>query len=142
VAPGHNTPSQDTRPAIGKNIADKANRDGMAERFPAAVQTTIAVARARILYAEALRTALARSLVQTAKHHAAQTLSRLHPIPGIGQILSRVWLYARHQSDRCPRVQDCASSGRLVTGRKASGGTRLGTSGKKNRPCAPHMGLV
>ena len=40
-------------------------------------------------------------------------------------------VYEIHQIERCPRVQAFASSGRLVTCRKASGGKRLGTSGKK-----------
>jgi hypothetical protein len=41
-----------------------------------------------------------------------------------------VWLYAIHRIERFPRVQDCASSCRLVKCRKESGGTRVGTSGK------------
>jgi hypothetical protein len=35
-----------------------------------------------------------------------------------------------HQIDRCPSVQDFASDARLVKCSKASGGKRLGTSGK------------
>jgi transposase len=41
-----------------------------------------------------------------------------------------VLLYAIHQIDRFPRVQDFASYARLVKCRKESGGKRLGTSGK------------
>jgi transposase len=51
-------------------------------------------------------------------------------VPGIGKILSRVLRYAIHQIERCPSVQDFASSCRLVQCAKASGGKRLGTSGK------------
>jgi hypothetical protein len=41
---GPHTNSQDNLPDIGKNIASKANREGVAERFhDPAVQTTIAV---------------------------------------------------------------------------------------------------
>jgi hypothetical protein len=130
-------------PEIDTKLAYNANRTGVAERFDeAAVHKTIAVDLALITSDDARRKDLELSILQTAKPHDAQTLYRLHTRPGSGTILSLVWLDDMHQIDRFPRVQDCASSGRLVTGRKASGGTRLGTSGKKNRPCAPHMGLV
>jgi hypothetical protein len=52
----------------------------------------------------------------------------VHTVPGIGNILSLVLLYAIHAMDRLPRVQDFASYGRLVTCAKASAGKRLGTS--------------
>jgi hypothetical protein len=52
-------------------------------------------------------------------------------VPGLGPILSLVLRYEIHPIDRCPRVQDFASYGRLVKGAKASGGKRLGTSGHK-----------
>jgi Transposase IS116/IS110/IS902 family len=52
-------------------------------------------------------------------------------VPGIGTILSLVWLDDIHQLERFPRVQDFASSGRLVTCAKASGGKRVGTAGNK-----------
>ena len=68
--------------------------------------------------------------MQTAKQHEAHTLSLLQTVPGIGTILSLVLLYAIHDMDRFPRVQDFASYGRLGTCAKESGGTRLGTSGK------------
>ena len=43
LAPVQHTHSQDTLPGLGKNSADKANREGLAERFPApAVQQSIA----------------------------------------------------------------------------------------------------
>jgi transposase len=69
--------------------------------------------------------------LNTAKHHDAHTLSLLQTIPGIGNILSLVLLYAMHQSDRVPSGPACASYCRLVTCRKASGGKRVGTSGTK-----------
>jgi transposase len=55
----------------------------------------------------------------------------LQTVPGIGTILSLVLLYEIHDIHRFPRVQDFASYCRLVNCRKESGGTRLGTSGKK-----------
>ena len=69
--------------------------------------------------------------MNTAKPHEAHPLSLLQTIPGIGNILSLVVLYAMHQSDRVTSGQACASDGRLVTCRKASGGNRVGTSGTK-----------
>ena len=75
--------------------------------------------------------ALALSLLTTAQQHDAHTLSRLHTVPGMGKIRSLVLLYAIHDMDRCPRVQDVASSCRLGKCAKASAGTRVGPSGKQ-----------
>ena len=71
------------------------------------------------------------SILQTAKHHDANTLYLLHTVPGIGKILSLVRLYDMHQIDRFPRAQDFASYCRLVKCAKESAGKRLGTSGTK-----------
>ena len=70
-----------------------------------------------------------RTIVNTAKHHDANTLSLRQTVPGIGTILSLVLLYEIHDIHRFPRVQDFVSSCRLVTCAKASAGKRLGTSG-------------
>ena len=127
-----NTNSQYNLPEIGKKIAYKANRTGVAERFDdAAVQKTIAVDLALITYDDALLKDLELSLLKTAKHHDAHTLYLLHTVPGIGKILSLVLLYEIHDIRRFPSVQDFASYCRLVKCRKASGGKRVGTSGKK-----------
>jgi hypothetical protein len=67
----------------------------------------------------------------TAKHHDANTLYLLQTVPGIGQILSLVWLYEIHDINRFPTVQDFVSYCRLVTCAKESAGKRLGTSGTK-----------
>src|SRR6266403_253444 len=69
------------------------------------------------------------TIVKTAKHHDAHTLSLLQTVPGIGKILSLVRLYDIHDIARFPRVQDVASSCRLVTCARASAGKRSGTSG-------------
>ena len=50
---------------------------------------------------------------------------------GIGKILSLVLLYEIHHIARFPRVQDFASSCRLVKCAKESAGKRSGTSGTK-----------
>jgi transposase len=128
----HNTNSQDNLPAIGKKMAYKANRDGVAERFAeAAVQQTIEVDLARSTSDDALLKDLERSLLNTAKHHDANPLYRLQTVPGIGKLLSLVRRYAIHRIDRFPSVQEFASYARLVKCSKESGGNRLGTSGKK-----------
>jgi transposase len=127
-----NTNSQYNLPEIGKKIAYKANRDGVAERFAeAAVQKTIEVDLALITYYDELLKDLELSLLKTAKHHDANTLYLLHTVPGIGKILSLVLLYEIHCIDRFPSVQEFASYARLVKCSKESGGKRLGTSGKK-----------
>jgi transposase len=105
-----NTNSQYTMPEIGKKIASKANREGVAERFDdAAVQKNSAVDLALITYDDELLRDLELYLVTTAKHHDATTLSLLHTVPGIGKMLRLVLLYEIHRIDRFPSVQEFAS---------------------------------
>jgi len=127
-----NTNSQYNLPAIGKKIAYKANRDGVAERFAdPAVQKSIEVDLALIGYYDALLRDVELSIVKTAKHHDANTLYLLQTVPGIGKILSLVLLYEMHDIERFPRVQDFASYCRLVKCARESAGKRSGTSGNK-----------
>lgn len=127
-----NTNSQYNLPAIGKKIAYKTNRDGVAERFAdPAVQKSIEVDLALITYYDELLRDVELTIVKTAKHHDANTLYLLQTVPGIGKILSLVLLYAIHQINRFPRVQDFASYCRLVKCAKESAGKRSGTSGTK-----------
>jgi transposase len=127
-----NTNSQYNLPAIGKKIAYKANRDGVAERFAdPAVQKSIEVDLALITYYDALLRDVELTIVKTAKHHDANTLYLLQTVPGIGKILSLVLLYEIHDIARFPRVQDFASYCRLVKCAKESAGKRSGTSGAK-----------
>jgi transposase len=93
-------------PEIGKKLAYKANRDGVAERFTdPAVQKSLEGDLALIGHDDSRLTDLERDLVQTAKAHDAQTFSRLRAIPGGGQILALVLRYESHDSRRFPRVQ-------------------------------------
>jgi transposase len=127
-----NTNSQYNLPEIGKKIAYKANREGVAERFDdAAVQKTIEVDLALITYYDELLRDLELAIITTAKKHDANPLYLLQTVPGIGKILSLVLLYEIHDIDRFPRVQDFASYCRLVKCAKESAGNHLGTSGKK-----------
>src|SRR5262252_7959194 len=71
----HHTNSQYNLPAIGKKIAYKANRAGIAERFDdAAVQKTIEVDLALSTYEDELLRDLELSILTTATHHDANTL--------------------------------------------------------------------
>jgi transposase len=126
------TNSQYTLPEIGKKIAYKANRDGVAERFPdPAVQKSIEVDLALIGHYDQLLRDVELSILKTAKQHNAQTLYLLRTVPGIGEILSLVLLYEIHDITRFPRVQDFLSYCRLVKCTKESAGKRYGTSGTK-----------
>ena len=131
---GHiqNTNSQYNLPEIGKKIAYKANRDGIAERFPdPAVQKSIEVDLALIDYYDRLLRDMELTVLKTAKQHDANTLYLLRTVPGIGEILSLVLLYEIHDIQRFPRVQDFVSYCRLVKCAKESAGKRYGTSGTK-----------
>jgi transposase len=128
----HKTTSQYHLAEIGKKLADKAHRAGVAARFPEpAVQKSIAVDLTLIGHDDRLLMDLELALVQTAKAHDAQTFYRRHSIPGIGQILAVVLQYEIHDIHRFPRVQAFGSDCRLVTCAKASAGKRSGTSGTK-----------
>jgi hypothetical protein len=131
---GHvqNTNSQYNLPEIGKKIAYKANRPGVAERFPdPAVQKSIEVDLALIDHDDQLLMDLELHIVRPAKQHDANPLYRRQTVPGIGKMLSLVLRYEIHDIDRFPRGQDFASYCRLVTCAKESAGKRSGTSGKK-----------
>ena len=128
-----NINSQYNLAEIGKKIAYKANRDGVAERFPdPAVQKSIAVDLALLgSYDELLRD-LELHLVTAAKQDRANALYLLRTVPGVGKILSLVLLYEIHDIGRFPRVQDFVSYCRLVQYAKESAGKRDGTSGTKS----------
>jgi transposase len=132
VAHGQHTHRQYHLPAIGKKIASKATRTGVAARFPdPAGPQSIAGALALIASDDRRRRALELSIVQTARHHEATPLSRLQTVPGVGKILRWVLLYELHEIHRFPRVQDCVSACRLVKCATDSAGKRSGTAGKK-----------
>jgi transposase len=125
-----NTHSQYHLPEIGKKLASKANREGVAERFAdPAGQKSIDVDRALITYYDELLRDVNLTLVKPARHQDANTLYRLPTVPGLGKMRSLVPLSAIHEIERCPRGQDCVSSGRQCA--KASAGNRHGTSGSK-----------
>jgi transposase len=121
----HNTNRQYNLPEISKTLAYKANRAGVAERFPEpAVQKSLEVDLALIDIDDRLLTDLELDLVQTAKMHDAQTFSRLRSILGVGQILALVWLDEIHEIPRFPRVQEFVSYSRFVKYANESAGKR------------------
>jgi transposase len=127
-----NTNSQYNLPEIGKKIAYKANRAGVAERFSdPAVQKSIDVDLALLSHYDSLLRDMELSVLTTAKPHHANTLYLLRTVPGIGEILSLVLLYEIHDIHRFPRVQEFASYCRLVKCAKESAGKRYGTGGTK-----------
>jgi transposase len=127
-----NTNSPYNLPEIGKKMAYKANRDGVAARFPdPAVQKSIEVDLALIGHDDQLLRDLELHLLTVTQQHNANTLYLLRTVPGIGKILSLVLLYEIHTIARFPRVQDFVSSCRLVKCARESAGKRYGTSGTK-----------
>jgi transposase len=124
------TNSQYHLPEIGQKIADKANRDGVAERCPApAVQKSIEVDLALIDHDDHVLRDVALCVLTTAKQHDANTRYLRRTVPRIGESLSLVVLDASHDSRRFPRVQAFVSYCRLVKCAKESAGTHDGTSG-------------
>jgi transposase len=127
-----NTNSQYNLPPIGKKLAYKANRGGVAARFPdPAVQKSLAVDLTLLGAYDRLLTELELEIVNTAKAPDAQTFYRLRAIPGVGKILALVLLDEIHAIHRFPRVQECVSSCRLVKCARESAGKRYGTAGAK-----------
>jgi hypothetical protein len=103
---GHieHTNRQYNLPEIGKKIASKANRDGIAERFlEPAVQKSIAVDLALIDHDDGLLRDLELTILKAAKPHDTHTLYLRRTVPGIGEILSLGLLYDIHNIQRFPR---------------------------------------
>jgi transposase len=128
----HNTNSQYNLPEIGKRLANKSNREDVADHFPdPSVRKAIEVDVSLIDHYDQLLGEVALYLTRSAKAHEVQTFARLQSVPGIGQILALVLLSEIQDIARFPRVQDFVSYCRLVQCAKESSGKKLGTSGKK-----------
>jgi hypothetical protein len=79
------------RPELGEKMASKANRGGVAERFPTpAVPQSIAGDLALLGHDDHRRRAVDLAVLTTAKPHDAHTLSRRRPVPGTGELLRLV----------------------------------------------------
>ena len=120
-----NTNHQYNLPEMGKKIAYKANREGVAERFAeGAVQKSIEVDLALIDHYDKLLNDVELYIVNTAKQHDVNAFYRLRSVPGIGKILALVILYEVQDIGRFPRVQDFVSYCRLVKCTKESAGKK------------------
>jgi hypothetical protein len=130
LAPVHKTHAPYPVPASGTHMASQAQRDGGAERCDApAVPQPIAVDLALSPSEDQRLRARDRLSLTTAQPHEAPPLAFGPTVPGLGPILRLVLRDAMPPSERCPRGQDGASSGRLGTWAQAAGGQRWGPAG-------------
>ncbi len=127
-----NTASQYNLAPLGKKIAYKVHRDGVAQHFPdPEVRKSIETNLALLDHYDRLLTDLELHLTRTAKVHDPNAFHRLRSVPGIGKILALVMLYEIHSISRFPRVQDFVSYCRLVKCAKESNGKHYGYAGTK-----------
>jgi hypothetical protein len=141
LAPVQHPQSPSHPPAIGPKSAAQAPRVGGAEHCADPAGPHRSAGDLALLTADAaLRRAVARPSVPTARPHDAQTRSRRPTVPGLGTILSLGLRDALHALHRFPRVQALRSSGHLVHWAQAATGKRVGTagaqSGQAHRPWA------
>ena len=127
-----NTNYQYNLPQLGKKIAYKANREGVAERFedPSAKKNIEVDLRLLDFYDHMLND-LELFITKTAKEHDSHNFYLLRTIPGVGKILALVLLYEIHDISRFHSVQDFASYARLVRCVKESAGKKQGTGNSK-----------
>lgn len=126
------TNQQYNLPDIGKKIAYRSNRDGVAERFAdPSVQLNVTFDLKRIGFYDDLLNEIELEILRHAKKHDANTLHLLDSVPGVGKILGLVLLYEIHDISRFPTVQDFASYCCLVKPKKESAGKVYGSSGNK-----------
>ena len=126
------TNQQYNLPDIGKKIAYRSNREGVAERFiDPSVQSNVAFDLKLIGFYDDLLKEIELEILRKAKTHDGNSLHLLDSVPGIGKILALVILYEVHDIHRFPTVQDFASYCRLVKAKKESAGKVSGSSGNK-----------
>ena len=104
------TNSQYNLPEIGKKIAYRANRPGVAQRFSdPAVQTSIAADLSLIDFYDTLLNQLELFITRQAKQQDQHSFYLLRSVPGIGKILALTILYEIHDIARFQRVQELAA---------------------------------
>jgi transposase len=127
-----NTHHQYNRPAPGKRIAYRANREGIGEGFEdGSVTKSLEADVALIDHYDTVIRDLELTVLRRARGHDLDSFERLKTIPGIGKVLALIILYEIHDITRFSRVQEFASYSRLVKCQKGSAGKVLGTSGAK-----------
>ena len=117
------------RPLAPRAPPQAPREGGLSACAAPAVHKRIAGALALRTSDDAVRRAVARTLVTTARHQDATTRSRWPTVPGRGPMLRLVLLDARPEVHRGPRGQAGVASGRLGTWARAAAGTRSGTAG-------------
>lgn len=118
-----NTNSQYNLPPFGKKLAYKANRSGVADRFPDdSAKKSVAVDLHLLDFYDKLLGDVESFILKNARVDNPQSLYLLQTIPGVGKILSLVMLYEIHDIDRFPTVADFISYCRLVKPERKSGG--------------------
>ena len=109
-----NTNTQYNPDEIGKKIAYKANRIGVADRFDdPSVRKSIQIDLAMIDNDKLLQD-LELYILKHAKAHDANTVYLLQTIPGVGKILALLMLNEIHEIRRFPMVQNFFSYCRLL----------------------------
>ena len=132
LTPVQHTHSPSNLPEIGQKIAYRANRSGVAERFPdPGVQTSMETDLAFLDFSDTRLSQLELFLTRPAQGPEAHSFSWLRTVPGIGQILALTLLDEIHASARFQRVQEFVSYGRLVQWARQSAGKNYGPSGQQ-----------
>lgn len=127
-----NTRAQYNLAAFDRRRAYPGHREGVADRFAdPSVRKSIEVDLTLVDTDDGLITDLELTIVRQAKRHDADAFPRLRSVPGIGKVLALPLLSEIHDIARFDRVQQFASSARLVTCAHQSAGKRLGTGGAK-----------
>ena len=127
-----NTNSQYNLPEVPLNLRHKANRIPLRSHFPdPSVQRAVDLNLDLIgIYDEHLGK-VEYYIEKHAKAHDYQMWMLLRSVPGIGALLSLVFLYEIDTIERFPTVQDFASYCRLIKCQSQSAGKTYGTSGAK-----------
>ena len=127
-----NTTSQYNLTPLGRKIAYKANRQGIAERFAdAEVRKSIELDLSLINHYDTSLTDVELAIARSAKIHDPHNFHLLRSVPGIGKILALVILYEIHDIARFASVGDFSSYCRLVKCASVSDGKHYGYSGSK-----------
>jgi transposase len=127
-----NTASQYNLPPMTKKLTYAANRQQVAELFPAgSVRLNVESDLALIDHFDEQLRRLELELSRSAKVDNARDYYLLRSIPGVGKILALVMLYEIHDVRRFSKAGRFLSYARLVKCAHESAGKRLGAGGKK-----------
>ena len=134
VAHIQNTNSQYNLPVFGKKLVFAGNREELqvAQRFTdPSVRQSIETDLALIDFLDQRIAELELYLERHAKIDDANTYHLLRTIPGVGKILTLVFLYEIHDIGRFAQVGQFLSYSRLVRCAHESAGKKKGSGGKK-----------